>query len=261
MKLLLICNTPIIEHIFSLVCKRLNILLTVQKTNNVSQRYDFIIIDQPFLDNNFSKIKKLSSRLGVISAEELSFDKPRDFLIPRPFLPTKLEAILKEELSFFKEDQINISTPPNFVEDSEDYEIVTPITDFINEGLDDEFFETILDDDISEEDESIISLSALKQGGVLDTKELNKINIFLKDNDTNKNSLDESDWKDIGEIIDDALEEVKDYEFDLNTNKYSLILNKFKIEELKPLLSKLDQSLIDRLAKGESIDINISIKE
>lgn len=260
MKLLLICNTPIIEHIFSLVCKRLNILLTVQKTNDVLQKYDFIIIDQPFLDNTFSKIKKMSLRLGVISAEELSFDKPRDFLIPRPFLPTKLEAILKDEISIFKEEQKNIYTPPNFIEDSEDYEIVTPLTDFINDDLDDTFFETLLDDEL-EDDESIVSLSALKQGGVLDTKELNKINLFLDDDKPASNELNESDWKDIGEIIDDAIEEVKEYEFDLNSNKYSLVLSKFKIEELKPLLVKLDQTIIDRLTKGESIDIKISMKE
>jgi hypothetical protein len=30
-----------------------------------------------------------------------------------------------------------------------------------------------------------------------------------------KINLEKSDWKDISEIIDDALDEVKDYEFDL----------------------------------------------
>jgi hypothetical protein len=40
-----------------------------------------------------------------------------------------------------------------------------------------------------------------------------------------------------------------------------LVLNRFKIDELRPLLTKLDQNIIDRLVSGESVDINISIKE
>lgn len=102
-------------------------------------------------------------------------------------------------------------------------------------------------------------MSALQKGGVLDNLELNKINTILKDD--KKQINDEADWKDISEIIDEALDEVKDYEFSLDNNKYHLVLNRFKIDELRPLLTKLDQNLIDRLVSGESVDINISIKE
>ena len=98
MKILLICDTAIIEHIFILVCKRIKVDLIVQKTTSVDKKYDLIIVDQPFIDNKFNKIKTLTARLGAISSEELSFEKQRDFLIPRPFLPTKLEAILKEQI-------------------------------------------------------------------------------------------------------------------------------------------------------------------
>ena len=44
MNLLLICETTIIEHIFTLVCKRINVNLTVQKNNIVSEKYDIIIV-------------------------------------------------------------------------------------------------------------------------------------------------------------------------------------------------------------------------
>ncbi len=267
MKILLICDTAIIEHIFILVCKRIKVDLIVQKTTSVDNKYDLIIVDQPFIDNKFNKIKTLTTRLGAISSEELSFEKQRDFLIPRPFLPTKLEAILKEQIELSLNEKKDSSNLSKFIS-TEEEDIVLPVVDYINDSLDDSedfdnyddlsFVDDLLDEN-ENEDESIISLSALQKGGVLDNLELKKINTILKDD--KKRIDEETDWKDISEIIDEALDEVKDYEFSLDNNKYHLILNKFKIDELKPLLTKLDQNLIDRLASGESVDINISIKE
>ncbi|PRN00338.1 hypothetical protein [Aliarcobacter cryaerophilus] len=265
MKILLICDTAIIEHIFILVCKRIKVDLIVQKTTSVDKKYDLIIVDQPFIDNKFNKIKRLTTRLGAISSEELSFEKQRDFLIPRPFLPTKLEAILKEQIELLASEKKDSKNLSKFVS-TEDEEFVVPVVDFINDSLDDSTDFDNYDDlsfvddfDGENEDESIVSLSALQKGGVLDNLELNKINTILKDD--KKQINDEADWKDISEIIDEALDEVKDYEFSLDNNKYHLILNRFKIDELRPLLTKLDQNLIDRLVSGESVDINISIKE
>ena len=57
MQILLICDTAIIEHIFILVCKRIKVDLIVQKTTSVDKKYDLIIVDQPFIDNKFNKIK------------------------------------------------------------------------------------------------------------------------------------------------------------------------------------------------------------
>ena len=54
MKILLICDTAIIEHIFILVCKRIKVDLIVQKTTSVDKKYDLIIVDQPFIDNKFN---------------------------------------------------------------------------------------------------------------------------------------------------------------------------------------------------------------
>ncbi|AXK49319.1 hypothetical protein CRU87_07440 [Aliarcobacter trophiarum LMG 25534] len=262
MKILLICDTAIIEHIFILVCKRLKIDLSVQKTNSIESKYDLIIVDQPFIDNKFNKIKAQTYRLGAISSEELSFEKQRDFLIPRPFLPTKLEAILKEQIEFLINEQKENKSLSKFIS-LEEEDLVLPVVDFINDTLDDsdDFSDlSFVDDsfDEIEEDESIVSLSALQKGGVLDNLELNKINTILKDN--KKEIEEETDWKDISEIIDEALDEVKDYEFSLDNHKYNLVLNKFKVDELRPLLTKLDQTIIDKLISGESIDINISIK-
>lgn len=272
MNLLLICETAIIEHIFTLVCKRLNIKLILQKTNNVSEKFDLIVIDQKFIDDKFNLIKQHSKKLGAISSEELSFDKARDFIIRRPFLPTKLETILLEQVKLIKEENENeknekrISFSKKL--DKEDEEVTVPIINYVNSLNEaEEYYERddIFEDDEDEEDESIVHINQDKVTGILDNRELNKINDILReDNIQNEINLEKKDWKDISAIIDDALEEVKEYEFDLTqpeVKPYNLILSNFSITELRPLLEKFDQTIIDKLSSGESVDIRMSLKE
>ena len=274
MNLLLICETNIIEHIFTLVCKRLNINLTSQKTTNVYDKYDLIVIDQSFIDDKFNLIKQYSRKLGAISSEELPFDKARDFIIPRPFLPTSLEKILLEQIKFIKEEKEQdknnkrISFSKNSYE--EDEEVTVPVVNYVNSLEEEEHYKKIAtfydeDDSYDEEDESIVHLDTLKSSGILDHRELNKINDILREETIqNEINLEKNDWKDIASIIDDALEEVKDYEFDLNKaplKPYNLILSNFNINELRPLLEKFDQTVIDKLSSGETVDVRISLKE
>lgn len=276
MNLLLICETAIIEHIFTLVCKRLNIKLNIQKTNTVNEKFDLIVIDQTFIDDKFNLIKQYSRKLGAISSEELSFDKARDFVIPRPFLPTKLEALLEEQMKFIKDEkeEENSNKRISFSKSSykEDEEVTIPILNYVDSlDDDDEYYEkdSTFDDeeeyDEDEEDESIVHFDQSKSAGILDFGELSKINDILReDNIQNEINLEKSDWKDIGAIIDDALEEVKEYEFDLTqapTKPYNLILSNFSINELRPLLEKFDQTVIDKLSSGESVDIRMSLKD
>jgi len=247
MNLLLICETLIIEQIFSLVCKKLNIELTIQKTNDVNEKFDLIVIDQNFIDDKFNIIKQFSKRLGAISSEELPFDKSRDFMIPRPFLPTKLQEILKEQIEIISKEDVSslhsTSTSSNNVQDLDDYEedeeVTVPIiTDYVESLAEDVYL------DIEEEnDESIVSLASLNNGGILDNNELSKINDILKEEVIhNEVVMNKKDWKDISDIIDDALDEVKEYEFDLDdepvssANLLKLILTDYNINELKPLL-------------------------
>ena len=42
----------------------------------------------------------MQRKLGAISSEELPFDKSKDFVIPRPFLPTNLKLFLIEQNKF-----------------------------------------------------------------------------------------------------------------------------------------------------------------
>ncbi len=266
MTILLICETAIIEHIFTLVCKKLRVNLTIQKTNSVNDRYDLIIIDQSFIDDKFNTIKQFSKKLGAISSEELSFDKSRDFIIPRPFLPTKLEAILSDQIECIKEEKEKEKEENSKLfshnQYEEDEEVIIPITTKYINSLDD-----VSDDDYfeEEEDESIIDPTLLNIGGILDHSELSKINNILREDVIqNEINLEKSDWKDIAAIIDDALDEVKEYEFDLTQTPikpYNLVLSNFHINELRPLLEKFDQTIIDRLSSGESVDVRLSLKE
>ena len=265
MTILLICDATIIEHIFTLVCKRLHIKLTIQKTNSVNEKFDLIIIDQSFIDDKFNTIKQFSKKLGAISSEELSFDKSRDFIIPRPFLPTKLEEILIEQIEYIKEEKSKEKELElNRYEEDED--VFVPITKKYIESLDSKNT-NYSDDDLYEEedDESIISSNSLNIGGILDHRELSKINNILREDVIqNEINFEKTDWKDIAAIIDDALDEVKEYEFDLTQTPikpYNLVLSNFHINELRPLLEKFDQTIIDRLSSGESVDVRLSLKE
>ncbi|MGM0518038.1 MAG: hypothetical protein ACQERD_00175 [Campylobacterota bacterium] len=274
MNLLLICDTAIIEQIFSLVCKKLNLELTIKDSTNVNENYDLIVVDQSFIDDKFNIIKQFSKKLGAISSEELPFDKSRDFLIPRPFLPTKLQELLKDELENIKEEQkiqeqqtYSTINHNNFSQDEymEDDEVTIPVTNYV-ESLADNVYSDIED----ENDESIVNIATLKGGGVLDNGELSKIDTILREDNIKQEleSMNQEDWKDINDIIDDALDEVKDYEFTLDKGQgkseilpYKLVLNKYNIDELKPLLQKFNQDVIDKLSSGDSVDVRLVLKD
>ncbi len=252
MKLLLICRTPIIVKIFTLICKKLNIIVDVQEDNNVDEKYDIIVIDSEFVDDRFNIIKQFCSKIGAICSEDLPFDKSRDFIIPRPFLPAQLQEILvdivesiAEDLNKEKIQETKHNTP------SQEDEYMDSLVNYIAQDIE------------NENDESIVSFASLKKGGVLDSKELGKIQSLLNiEPPMNEVEMNEEDWLDLSEIIDKALDEVKDYEFDFNdSGAITLILSKFTMEELKPLLLKLDQNSIDKLTTGGSINLELKLKE
>lgn len=253
MNILLVSKTAIINQIFTLITSKLNMKLIIQNHNEINESYDFIIIDEEFIDDKFNFIKQYSKRLGAIVSEELPFDKSRDFIISRPFLPMQLETLLKDEIDSINDEKHSEEESKSYDEYSDTQEVfdyVESLADDIAMDIDDEM------------DESIVTFSSMKDGGVLDTKELSKINTILKENTlSNVVNMDEEDWKDLSEIIDDALSEVEDYEFDISNNEpINLVLNNYNIDELKPLLKKFDQKVIDRLSSGESIDLRLSLK-
>ena len=254
MDLVLVTKTAIIEKIFTLVCKKLNITFVIKNDLDIKDKVDFIIIDEDFINDDFNSLKKQTRKIAAISSEELPFDKSRDFIINRPFLPASLEELLKEQIEVIKEEEkeeINEQIDNNLNEEE-------VITNYVESLADDVVY------DINEEnDESIVNIASLKIGGVLDNLELGRISDILHDDDVqNHVAVDENDWKDITEIIDDALNEVEEYEFDLadDDKVVKVNLNNYNISELKPFLQKFDQKVIDRLSNGEDVDVTLSLK-
>lgn len=254
MNLILITKTAIIEKIFRLICQKIGINLTIQSSLYVNENVDFIIVDEEYVNDDFNKLKSFTKKLAAIVSEELPFNKTRDFIITRPFLPNYLEQLLKEQVEFIKEDEKQNRKVKFEFDESE-------VASTYVESLADDIADTIED----ESDESIVTIASLKTGGILDNSELSKISSILNEKDPVEleYEVSESDWKDIAEIIDEALSEVKDYEFELEANKMQpikLILNNYNISELKPFLQKFDQSVIDRLASGEDVDVTLCLK-
>lgn len=255
MNLVLITKTAIIEKIFTLICKKLGVDLLVKDSINFEDSADFIVVDEEFVNDDFNKLKAHTKKLAAIVSEELPFDKSRDFIIQRPFLPTYLETLLKEQIEFVKEDDKEESKAKLEFDEEE------VVSSYV-ESLADDIADNIEEDN----DESIVTIASLKDGGVLDNSELSKISGLLHERDIEDFTYDnvsEKDWKDINEIIDDALSEVEEYEFDMNEDfnqPIKLILNNYNIAELKPFLQKFDQKVIDKLANGDDVDVTLSLK-
>lgn len=257
MKILLISKTPIIVKIFTLISKKLNIILDVQADTHVDEKVDIIVVDFDFVDDRFNTNKQFCSKIGAISSQDLPFDKSRDFIIPRPFLPAQLQEILEGLVATITNDltrhiieQTKYQIPSSTITDD--------VVNYVNSLADD-----IAQDIENDNDESIVSYASLKKGGVLDSKELNKIQSLLNiDPVFNEVEMNEEDWLDLSEIIDKALEEVKDYEFDIKDDAaIKLELSRYTMEELKPLLLKLNQNSIDKLTSGGSIFLELKLKE
>lgn len=267
MNLTLVSKTPMVVKIFSLVSNKLNINLVVKNNIEIEDENDFIIVDEEFIDDKFNSLRQYTKKLAAITSEELPFDKTRDFIINRPFLPATLEEMLSEQIEYIKEDEKSFSSM------SQNSNISTPSPSFDLEGEEKiiaNYVDSLADDvahNIEEDnDESIVTVASLNEGGILDNLELNKISDILHDDDIHDEvvHVDENDWKDITEIIDEALSEVKDYEFDLDNTQVNspirLVLNNYNIDELKPFLQKFDQNVIDRLSNGEDVDVTLCLK-
>lgn len=277
MRLLLISEVAIVEHVFTLICKRLNIVLEVQQKSVVNGEFDFIVLDQAYIDDNFNSYKQYTKKLGAITSEELSFSKSRDFIIPRPFLPNQLENILKEQVEHLKDEELR-NKRASYVQNSEEdesflvsYEEIKKEQELLRGNLKKESPFVNIDKidfneyEIEDEDESLVSINNSKNGGILDTNELTKINGILREERIqNEINTDRNDWKDINLIIDEALDEVREYEFEIpktTEEAYNLILNKYSIEELKPFLEKFNQDIINKLVSGQTVDVRISLKD
>lgn len=261
MTLLLVSKTSMAIQIFKLVAKKLDLDIEIKDIVEIEKSYDIIVIDSEFIDDDFNKNKRFSKKLGAISKEELTFDKSKDFLIPRPFLPSQLESILKLQIEALNKQDDSSSY---YHEEESEIAEITPALDYI-ETLANDVAKDIEDDRDIDEDESIVKYEKNQGDSILDKNELSKIKDILNNSakvaeydDTSE--LTDEDWLDLSQIIDNAIDEMKGFDFG-KSEVVNLILKEHNIENLKPLFYTIDQSIVDRLTRGEEVTMRIKLKE
>jgi len=275
--LVLISKKPIVTQIFTLVCKKLNIDLEILHEAQIDHKVDMVVLDNEFIDDRFNIIKTYAKLIGAISKEELPFEFANDFVIPMPFLPSVLQEILEKQIQVINK-RINSKTYVSNVEVvNDDYEDEFALDKLQKDDpkVSVEYLEGLADDiadDIKEEvDDSVVSVSSVNQGGILDRNELSMIETIIGEQQTNFDNSrefvdteDESqdEWIDLSSIIDQAIDEVNtvDYIYDSDTNNpIKLLLNNYELDELKPLLSMLDQKIIDSLVDGNEVSVLLKL--
>jgi hypothetical protein len=254
MNLLLISKNTIIKQIFNLVSNKLNFNLTILDVNIVSKKFDIIVIEDTIYDNNFP-IRDYSKRFGIITKSNNNYKNSSDFLLTKPFLPSTLISVIKDQ----------ITTLENVTKDKK--EIKANIKE--DKKIEENIVNNILNDINEENDESVVSATFVTKGGILDSNELSKIQNILEDNSdslddlssikSNSNNQDD-EWIDLADIIDKAIEEVKEYQFD-SKEPIKLILNEYSMNDISALLNKLDQNIIDDLVNGEEITLKLKVNK
>lgn len=272
--LILVSQKPIVIQIFTLVCKKLQISLEVLDEPQIDHKVDIIIVDNDFVSDRINVFKSYCKLVGVISKEELPYEIANDFLIPLPFLPSTLQQILDEQLDILEqrgrskvyvsnvevpvdEDELEEDTDKKELEDQPELAV-----DYL-EGLAD----NIANDMEEETDDSMVSFSSIKQGGVLDNKELSMIEDMI--NDTNEKRVEEmteniddkeeDKWLDLSSIIDQAIHEVNMIDDMEDPKAFTVYLNNYELDQLKPLLNLLDQKMIDDLSEGKQIPLILKL--
>jgi hypothetical protein len=275
-RLILVSRKPIVIHIFTLVCKKLNISLDVLSETQLDHKVDMVIIDSEFINDRFNILKSYTKIIGAISKKELGFEYANDFLIPVPFLPSTLQDILEQQIDLLNKRLQAKTYISNIEVENEDYDnkLITSILKKDDSKESVEYLEGLADDiadDMNEEtDESMVSITSLNHGGILDNSELSILeNIISEKNINNENQfvdLDNSEdkWVDLSSIIDQAIDEVNTVSniYDkFDSKPIKLLLNNYDLEQLKPLLNMLDQNIIDSLTEGYEINLQLKLGE
>jgi hypothetical protein len=78
------------------------------------------------------------------------------------------------------------------------------------------------------------------------------------DSDEDISDDKDNDWSELSEIIDKAIGDVQEYNFKDNL---TLVLNRHSMDELSPLLNKLNQNIINLLSSGKDVNITLRLKD
>jgi hypothetical protein len=245
--IILISKQDIVIHIVSLIAKKNHLeFVSIPSLNDKVEKSKLIIIDE---EENFSNaLYDFSKHIVLLTNQNITDISKYALIIKKPFLPISCEKSLLNILSNIEKNiNTNINDKNIIDEDKAD-----DLVDFLDN----------LDESNKEEDEVLISKDSLKNGGILDKEELNKLNDILNDEiktitPTNEN---ETNLDDLSSIIDNAIEELNEEDNHMNNDEYKLILNNFTMQELKPLLTKLNQNIIDQLVDGQEIKLILKVK-
>lgn len=242
----LISDNKIVNKIFSLVANKLAIKLKVSNNCDILDTFDIVFLDENYLDENLIQLKAITKKFILISSKTTTTINDFDYIIQKPFLPSKLQNELQDIIRVIGESSV-------LKDKEETKDDVSDLVDFVDSMFDDT---NNIDNDA---DESIILEQNLGHGGVLDKNELSKLFEMVNDEVTQEIDMDdENDWVELADIIDKAIDDVAEYEFEEN-KPIKLILNEYSMEELKPLFQRLDQEIIDKLVNGEDISLQLRL--
>jgi len=276
----LITNTDIIKQIFTLVCSKLSLNLEIYPNDINIKKADILIYE----DINYNKdeiirYKSMCSVLAVIAKQKV-YEYEGCYLIKKPFLPSALVNNISElidNVRSIKPQQIpkEINNIDEIEELSLDNKLFEEDHFDINSGVDDlvEFIDNIEDikDEEQKEDEDIlIKKSDLGHGGVLDQKELSNLHNIISDNDIKGSDIIEElpledenndDWLELNDIIDDVIDDISSEPMIQKDENILLVLNKFTMDEISPLLNKLDQDAVDKISTGNDLHITLRLEK
>ena len=219
-----VSKSEIAVKIFRLALIKEELELTIVDSVDKIEYCDLIVLDEDFISNDLSSIKRFSTKVGIVTSNKEIQLLENFFLIPRPFLPSTLKTLIKENIK----------------------------------GLS-------YEDQLEEFDASIIDLNSLEElGGQLDKDELESIEEKIKKDHTEEEvvvntSLKEDPIVEIDNLIEDIIHEIE--QDTLKDNEKSIILNKYSMEQLKPLFEIVDQDNIDKLSNGESVNLKLKLKD
>ncbi len=259
----LLSNTPIINKIFTLISNKLIIHLKIYTSaEDIIKDVDLIVIDDIFLDENIIKLRSFCDTLVLLKNNKLKEDG-FDFIIEKPFLPSTLSVNL-EKILISVDEKINDKKNEPIIKTQKIYETDKPTHEEITDDLA-KFIDSLVsevDEENANSDDLTVKKEQLGHGGVLDKDELSKLYDMINDDKSDpylKNIEKEDDWIELSDIIDKAIDDVSTYQFKEN-QPIKLILNQYSIEELAPLLKKLNQNVIDRLTEGNEITLQLRLE-
>ncbi len=279
--LVLVSKTPIVIQIFNLITKKLHLELEVLSSVALDRKVDIVVVEKSMVDDNFNSLKTQCKLIGTISNEPMPFELANDFLIPNPFLPSTLQEILELQLQELNK-RANAKVYATKIDPLESYE--EPIkSDNLPEKLPDTEADIALDyidslasniaSDVKEDiDDSIVHISSVSKtsGGILDQNELSKIEDIidysapkLQNIAEGDNIDDDNQWMDLSSIIDKAIDELNstDKLYDkLDIKPIKVLLNDYSMNELKPLFELLNQDIIDSIADGQEVILQLKLE-